>query len=111
MGHAFNWQNTSMAINKLSAVIISLNEERDIGRCLESLVDVCDEIIVLDAYSSDRTDDSCRAAGVTFVQREWEGYSEAKNHANGLESGELIVSLDADDTRTPVHAGSKRAQR
>lgn len=111
MGHAFNWQNTGMAINKLSAVIISLNEERDIGRCLESLVDVCDEIIVLDAYSSDRTADICRAAGVTFLQREWEGYSEAKNHANGLASGDLIVSLDADEALSPELAESIRALR
>lgn len=106
MGHAFSRRNTSMAVNKLSAVIISLNEEREIGRCLESLVDVCDEIVVLDAYSSDRTGDICRAAGVTFVQREWTGYSEAKNYANGLASGDLILSLDADEALSPELAES-----
>ncbi|HEX7017199.1 MAG TPA: glycosyltransferase family 2 protein [Cyclobacteriaceae bacterium] len=100
-----------MAINKLSAVIISLNEERDIGRCLESLIDVCDEIIVLDAYSSDRTADICRAAGVTFLQREWKGYSEAKNHANSLAAGDLIVSLDADEALSPELAESIHALR
>ena len=111
MGHAFNRRITGMAINKLSAVIISLNEERDIGRCLESLIDVCDEIIVLDAYSSDRTADICRAAGVTFLQREWKGYSEAKNHANSLAAGDLIVSLDADEALSPELAESIHALR
>ncbi|HEY8510981.1 MAG TPA: glycosyltransferase family 2 protein [Cyclobacteriaceae bacterium] len=100
-----------MAINKLSAVIISLNEERDIGRCLESLQDVCDEIIVLDAYSSDKTADICRAAGVRFLQREWQGYSEAKNYANELATGDLILSIDADEALSPELANSIRALR
>jgi (heptosyl)LPS beta-1,4-glucosyltransferase len=111
MGHAFKRRNTGMATNKLSAVIISLNEERDIGRCLESLVDVCDEIIVLDAYSSDRTADICLAAGVRFLQREWKGYSDAKNYANQLATGDLIVSLDADEALSPELADSIRILR
>src|SRR5690606_23355755 len=78
-----------MAVLKLSAVIISLNEERNIGRCIGSLLDVADEIVVLDAHSTDRTRDICLAAEVTFVQKEWQGYSSSKNYANSLASGDL----------------------
>lgn len=95
-----------MATAKISAVIISLNEERNIARCIESLTDVADEIIVLDAYSTDKTIEICRAAEVTFVQREWEGYSEAKNFANNLASGDYILSVDADEALSPELADS-----
>src|SRR5690606_22176329 len=95
-----------MAVLKLSAVIISLNEERNIGRCIGSLLDVADEIIVLDAYSTDRTRDICLAAEVTFVQKEWQGYSSSKNYANSLVSGDYIISVDADEALSPELAES-----
>lgn len=90
-----------MAGVKFSAVIISLNEERNIGRCIDSLSGVADEVIVLDAYSTDRTREICEAGHATFVQREWHGYSDAKNYANGLASGEYIISIDADEALSP----------
>lgn len=95
-----------MAALKFSAVIISLNEERDIGRCIESLLDVADEIVVLDAYSTDRTRNICMAAEVVFVQREWQGYSASKNYANSLVSGDYIISVDADEALSPELAES-----
>jgi len=95
-----------MAALKFSAVIISLNEERNIGRCIESLLDVADEIIVLDAYSTDKTRDICLAAEVTFVQREWQGYSTSKNYANSLVSDGYIISVDADEALSPELAES-----
>ena len=90
-----------MAALKFSAVIISLNEERNIGRCIESLLPVADEIIVLDAYSTDRTRDICQAAEVTFIQQEWLGYSASKNYANSLATGDFIISIDADEALSP----------
>lgn len=95
-----------MAVLKLSAVIISLNEERNIGRCIGSLLDVADEIVVLDAHSTDRTRDICLAAEVTFVQKEWQGYSSSKNYANSLVSGDYIISVDADEALSPELAES-----
>lgn len=99
-------ENPWQAVLKFSAVIISLNEEQNIGRCIESLLDVADEIIVLDAYSTDRTRDICLAAEVTFVQQEWRGYSDSKNYANGLATGDCIISLDADEALSPELAKS-----
>ncbi|PWL31491.1 MAG: glycosyltransferase family 2 protein [Fluviicola sp. XM-24bin1] len=82
---------------KISATIITLNEERNIGRCIESLVGVADEIIVLDSFSEDRTKEICEKAGVRFEQRKWEGYSASKNYLNSLAQYEYILSLDADE--------------
>ncbi|XOV66190.1 MAG: glycosyltransferase family 2 protein [Fluviicola sp.] len=82
---------------KISATIITLNEERNIGRCIQSLEGVADEIIVLDSFSTDRTKEICEQAGVRFEQRQWEGYSASKNHLNSLAQFDYILSLDADE--------------
>jgi hypothetical protein len=84
-------------MQSLSVVIITLNEERNIRRCIASVKPVADEIIVLDAFSSDRTPEICRELGVRFEQRAWEGYSASKNHLNSLATGDYILSLDADE--------------
>jgi len=82
---------------KISATIITLNEERNIGRCIESLKAVADEIIVLDSFSTDRTEEICHKAGVRFEKRVWAGYSASKNYLNGLATNEYILSIDADE--------------
>lgn len=82
---------------QLAVVIITLNEERNIGRCLKSVQGLADEIIVLDAFSSDKTQEICESFGVKFVQRAWEGYSASKNYLNSLVESEYILSLDADE--------------
>ncbi len=83
--------------SKLSAVIITLNEERNIGRCIEALKGVADEIIVLDAFSTDGTVSICTALGVRIEQREWKGYAESKNYLNSLATSDYIFSVDADE--------------
>lgn len=82
---------------KLSATIITLNEERNIERCVRSLLPVVDEVIVLDSFSTDRTEEICRSLGVRFEQREWEGYAQSKNYLNSLAKNEMILSIDADE--------------
>jgi len=84
-----------------SAIIITLNEERNIARCLESLRDVADEVIVADSGSTDRTAEICNQMGATVVQMEWQGYSATKNAANLLARHDLILSLDADEALSP----------
>lgn len=88
-------------MKKISAVIITKNEERNIGRCLQSLQGVADEIIVVDSGSTDRTEALCREAGVRFVPHPWEGYSAQKNYANSLASCDWILSIDADEALSP----------
>ncbi len=82
---------------KISATIITLNEERNIGRCIQSLKGVADEIIVLDSNSSDATEKICQEHGVTFQKRDWEGYSASKNYLNSLAQFDYILSIDADE--------------
>lgn len=83
--------------HKLTATIITLNEERNIGRCIDSLLKISDEIIVLDSFSTDKTEEICIAKGVRFEKREWKGYSNAKNYLNSLATHEYIFSIDADE--------------
>lgn len=82
---------------KISAVIITLNEEKNIQQCIDSVRDVADEILVVDSFSADRTEEICRENGVRFLQHEWIGYGGQKNWGNGQASYDYILSLDADE--------------
>lgn len=82
---------------KLSATIITFNEEHNIERCIKSLVDVVDEIIVVDSYSSDKTKEICLKYPVNFIENEFKGHIEQKNFALTKASHDHILSLDADE--------------
>ena len=81
---------------KLSAVIITHNEERNIERCLKS-VSFCDEIIVVDSESTDRTRELAHALATKVITHPWKGYTQQKNYAVSLASGQWILSVDADE--------------
>jgi len=83
---------------RLSVVIISFNEERDIERCLRSVAPVADEIVVVDSYSSDRTEEICRRHNVRFIQHPFEGHIEQKNWAITQATHPHVLSLDADES-------------
>lgn len=83
--------------HKITSTIITFNEERNIERCIDALASVSDEIIVLDSYSTDRTIEICKSKNVRIEQREWKGYSNAKNYLNQLATHEYIFSVDADE--------------
>jgi glycosyltransferase involved in cell wall biosynthesis len=82
---------------KISAVIITMNEEKFIERCLSSLDNIADEIIVVDSYSTDATEEVCRKFNVKFYQHEFKGFMNQKNYAVSLASHKHILSLDADE--------------
>lgn len=83
---------------QITAVIITKNEEPNIGRCLDSLQDVADEIIVVDALSTDKTEAICQQyPNIVFVSREWAGYAASKNYGNSLAQHPYILSIDADE--------------
>jgi glycosyltransferase involved in cell wall biosynthesis len=84
----------------LSACIIARDEERDIGDCLES-VSFCDERIVVDAGSRDRTVEIARAAGARVIVRGWPGHIAQKNFALEQATGEWVLAVDADERVTP----------
>lgn len=81
----------------LSVVIITLNEEKNIGRCLQSVRQVADEIIVVDSASTDATRTICESFGAKVCVRAWEGYSAAKNFGASHATHDFILSLDADE--------------
>ncbi len=80
-----------------SAVIITYNEEKNIGRCLESIKGVADEIIVVDSVSTDRTKQICLQYGVVFIEQPFLGYVEQKNFALDKATHDYVLSLDADE--------------
>ncbi len=81
----------------LSAVIITFNEEKNIGRCLDSLVGIADDIVVVDSFSTDRTEEICKSKGVRFIQHKFDGHIEQKNWAITQATYPHILSLDADE--------------
>lgn len=85
---------------KLSIVIITKNEERNIERCLKSIIDVADEIIVVDSFSTDRTVELCKKYDAKVIQRKFEGYGDQKLFATEQASFDYILSLDADEELT-----------
>jgi glycosyltransferase involved in cell wall biosynthesis len=96
---------------KLTAAIITLNEAENIERCIRSLLPVADEIIVLDAFSTDNTPAICQSLNVRFVQKEWMGYSQSKNYLNSLAEHEYILSIDADEVLSQELAASILKQK
>lgn len=82
---------------KLSVVIITLNEERNIGRCLDSVKEIADEIVVVDSLSTDKTKEICESYGVRFVEQKFLGYQDQKNFAHKLATHDYVLSLDADE--------------
>ena len=85
---------------KISAIIVTLNEERNIASCLQSLQDVADEIIVVDSGSTDETEEICKRFGVKFVFQKWLGYGRQKNFAISQTSHDWVLSIDADEELT-----------
>ncbi|MFM2284542.1 MAG: hypothetical protein RLZZ543_38 [Bacteroidota bacterium] len=88
------------AMEKLSAVIITFNEERNIGRCLASLRGVVDEIVVVDSFSTDATETIVVTAGARFISHAFEGHIQQKNYALTQASHNWVISLDADEAIT-----------
>jgi glycosyltransferase involved in cell wall biosynthesis len=82
---------------KLSVVIITYNEERNIGRCLENIQDLVDEIIVVDSFSTDNTEKICNGYPVKFIKNPFEGNIRQQCFACSQASHEYILSLDADE--------------
>ena len=82
---------------KLSGVVITFNEEDKISKCIESLEPVCDEILIVDSFSTDKTKEICLSKKVTFVTNKFDGHIEQKNHAKSLAKYDYIISLDADE--------------
>lgn len=85
---------------RVSAIVICLNEERKIGRCLASLAWV-DELVVVDGGSTDRTVPIARTHGASVHTNPWPGFAAQKTFALAQATGDWVVSLDADEELEP----------
>jgi len=85
---------------KISAVVITKNEAKNIRRCLES-VQFSDEMIVIDSGSTDETMSIAKDCGAKVVSHPFEDFASQKNFAVEKASGEWVISLDADEEITP----------
>jgi glycosyltransferase involved in cell wall biosynthesis len=93
----------NMGLPKISAAIITFNEEKNIRDCLESIKWI-EEIIIVDSFSTDRTVDICKEYTQKIFQREWPGHVRQKQFALEQAQGEWILSLDADERLSPEAA-------
>ncbi|MGB5990069.1 MAG: glycosyltransferase family 2 protein [Marinifilaceae bacterium] len=83
---------------KLSATIMTLNNERDLALCIESLLPLADEILVVDSFSTDKTELICaRYDKVRFVQNTWCGFIGQRNWASNEAKYDHIIAMDADE--------------
>ncbi len=80
----------------ISAIVVCFNEEENIKACLESLR-FCDEIIVVDSFSTDSTPSIAKEMGVKFISRKWSGYRDQKEFALSQTSYDWVINLDADE--------------
>ncbi|HVY61295.1 MAG TPA: glycosyltransferase family 2 protein [Planctomycetota bacterium] len=87
-------------MEKLSACIICVNEEANIRACLESVM-FCDEVVVVDSGSRDRTVEIAREMGARVIERGWPGHIEQKNFALEQATHRFALSVDADEVVTP----------
>lgn len=86
-----------MNIRKISVVIITLNEEANIVRCIQSVKRIADDIVVVDSFSSDKTCEVATQEGARVVQHAFEGHIQQKNWAITQAKYPFILSLDADE--------------
>jgi glycosyltransferase involved in cell wall biosynthesis len=84
-------------MKRISACLITFNEEHNLPRALASLKGIADEIIVVDSGSTDRTAEIARAQGVKLVERAFTNHADQKNYAAACATNEWILLLDADE--------------
>lgn len=94
---------------RLSVVIITYNEEKNLERCLQSVKYIADEIVVVDSFSTDRTEEIALHYGARFIRERFRGYGAQKNFANAQASHDWILSLDADEALSPELTSSIKA--
>ncbi|HWB92365.1 MAG TPA: glycosyltransferase family 2 protein [Puia sp.] len=81
----------------LSVIIITHNEEKNIGRCIGSVKQIADEVIVLDSFSTDRTAELATGLGAKCYFRAFSGYGDQKNSAAQMATHDHVLYLDADE--------------
>ena len=87
---------------KISAIVVTKNEAKNIGRCLASLASVADEIVVVDAYSQDETAQICASfPNVAFISCPWIGLDGMKSVGSHIAHYDHILNIAADEVLSP----------
>jgi glycosyltransferase involved in cell wall biosynthesis len=84
-------------MNRISACLITFNEEHNLPRALNSLAGIADEIVVVDSGSTDRTAEIAKAGRVSFFERPFTNHADQKNYAASCAGNDWIFLLDADE--------------
>ena len=62
-------------VTSLTAIILTYNEEIHLERCLKSLKDICKDIVIVDSFSNDKTEEIAKEYGARFYQNKWINYA------------------------------------
>lgn len=92
---------TDQGKKQISGIVTTLNEERNIAACVESLLQVCDEVVVVDSCSTDGTVEAARRAGARVYSQPYLGDGIQKNVALQYVRNLWVLSIDADERLTP----------
>lgn len=90
-----------MIMTKISAYIVTLNEEKRLGKTLQALTQVADEIFVIDSGSTDKTKEVAEKYGAVFLYHEWKNISSQKHFGQELCHNDWVISLDSDEVLSP----------
>jgi len=97
-------------MEKLSVVIITFNEARNIERCIKSVKAIADEVLVVDSLSTDNTRALAESQGARVIEQAFLGHIEQKNLAKDQARFDWVLSLDADEAVSPeLEASIRRA--
>jgi glycosyltransferase involved in cell wall biosynthesis len=84
-------------MSTISFIVITYNEQKNIGRCLESVSSIADEIVIIDSYSKDSTESICNQYKAKFIKRAFTDYADQRNAAFQLATMDYLFFLDADE--------------
>jgi glycosyltransferase involved in cell wall biosynthesis len=84
-------------MEKISAVVITFNEESNIESCVTALQKVAAEVLIIDSNSTDKTRAIAKKLGATVVETKWQGYAATKNFGNSIATNDWILSIDSDE--------------
>jgi glycosyltransferase involved in cell wall biosynthesis len=88
-------------MEKLSVILITKNEEADLGKCLDSIGTLASQTVIVDDFSTDRTPEIARTHGAEFFQRKWDGFGQQKQFALEKARHEWVLNIDADERLAP----------
>src|SRR3989344_1136119 len=84
-------------INKLTSILITKNEEANIKRCLASIKDISDEIIIVDSGSTDKTLQIAKSFNAKIINKSFDNFASQRNFALSKAGNDWVLSLDADE--------------